>query len=673
MQFIETIDVASPLRVMLKNHQELLGDRMGMTSLVRDLKATYPHWQIYVAVANDEVWRNNPHVAGIVLPGAPDPEKVDLAVDVGPFRATQASRGNGVHFMRAWNYGFIRATGLPVHAGPMRADLHLSPEELSYQPVAGRYWVFNADTNNMGSKRWPAARWREVLRSLPGIRFVQVGLAKDRLEDYGDEPNVMSLVGRTDVRQLFALVAHAEGCVSLISSLMHVAGAFDKPCVVLAGGREPATFEQYPAHYFISRVGMLDCCRDLACWKNSITACRDRVETPAGPIARCMMTISPADVRRGIELYYEGGRFPVDAKVEPSPGARAPTDPSRLPVGSPAQVLRIVTNGKCFGGAERSCLEIARMFRARDWQVEIATRQPMCFEMAAAFDPFAVRTDRVSSPCDVLLWYASDQVYDAHLPEFEPLAHAQASRKIMALTYKIGKAPELPWCRDWDQYLFLSAALRDSFAERMKSPGEDQVSNGVSFAEEPDAPDEEFPRMRVLAPPVDLFPFLAVQPNYALPVRVIRHSSQGDDKWRRETGRLLDACPGAEFWFMPCPSWLPSGRNLHRFNCGALPVPEFLARGNLFLYLVPDDYTDQGPRVVVEAMAAGLPVICQRRDGCAVRVKRETGWFVRTETEAATIINCVVPEVLAALGEAARHRARVEFDPWKWYAAIAGD
>jgi ADP-heptose:LPS heptosyltransferase len=654
MQFIETIDVTAPLRVLLKNHQELLGDRMGLTALVRDLKATYPHWQIYVAVDDATVWRNNPHVAGIVLPGEPDPAKIDMAVDVGPFRATQSSKHNGVHFMRAWNYGFIRATGLPVHPGPLKADLHLSAEERAYQPVAGSYWVFNADTNNMGSKRWPAERWRELIRSLPEIRFVQVGLAKDLIEDYSDEPNVTSLVGRTDVRQLFALVAHAEGCVSLISSLMHVAGAFDRPCVVLAGGREPATFEQYPAHYFIQRVGLLPCCRALACWHNSITACTDRVETPAGPNSRCMTTIAPADVRRGIELYYEGGRLENPKSKHQSTGGFE-TRPYQL---RGPRVLRIVTNGKYLGGAERSCLAIARMFRAQDWQVEIATRQPMCAEMAAAFDPVAVRTDRVSAPCDVLLWYASDQVYDAHLPEFELLVNAHARRKVMALTYKLGRVPELPWAKDWDGYLFLSSAMRGSFAAKSKMVNsKSEIINS---------------KCQVLAPPVDLAPFLALPLGSRPGVRIVRHVSQGDAKWPGDTEALIRACPSARFEFMPPPVWLEPMDNLGRFPYGAMPVPQLLAGGNLFLYLLPDEYTDQGPRVVVEAMAAGLPVLCQRRDGCADRVTEETGWFVRTAAEAAEIVNTVTPEILAAKGRAARARAQTEFDPEKWYGAIAG-
>jgi hypothetical protein len=318
------------------------------------------------------------------------------------------------------------------------------------------------------------------------------------------------------------------------------------------------------------------------------------------------------------------------------------------------KVLRIVTNGKCLGGAERSVIRIARMFREKGWQVEIATRQPMCPAMRAAISGVAVETQVISRPADLLLWYASDQVYDVHRPEFDPLREAasRAKRKVMALTYKLGKVPELDWCRGWDRYIFLSSEMRNTLITRSQNL---QVPTAV------------------LAPPVDLEDFLAVQADYSAPARIVRHSSQGDNKWPPETQPLIDACPGALFHFMPAPSWLPALPNLYRYGYGELPVPKFLAHGNVFLYLLPEGYTDQGPRVVVEAMAAGLPVICERRDGCADRVTEETGWFVAGHEEAAELIRTVTPEVLAAKGRAARERARDQFDPWRWYEQISGE
>ena len=641
--YTDTIEVARPLKVGLWNHQPLLGDRLAMTSFVRDLKLTYPHWQIFVDVERPDPWAHNPHVAGVISPGTPPPEKFDIAWRIGPFAATQGSKTNGIHIMRAFGYGWTRKTGLPLQLGPVKPDLHLSDADRAYHPIAGDYWVVNPDTNNMGSKRWHPDRWRELFRARPDLHFVQVGLGAHAAIDYADEPNVTSLVDQTTERQLFALVAGASGCVSLVSSLMHVAAAFDKPCVVLAGGREPPTFEHYPAHQFISRVGALECCRDSPCWKNSIAACKRQVATEHGPVAACMLTIEPSDVARAIDVYYDGGRLPR-AEGIPAVG------------GSRARTLRIVTNGKCYGGAERSCRTIAGLFHERGWQVEIATRQPMGRDMAEAFAPIAVTTSDVSGPCDVLLWYASDQVFDAHLEEFEPLRAAAraAGRTVMALTYKLGKVPTLDWCHDWDRYLFLCSEMRDRFAAKYTGPA------GAA--------------MSVLAPAVDLAPFLALpEPGEGERVRVVRHSSQGDNKWPESTRALVAGCPKAEFRFMPGPSWLAASERVTLQPAGSMTVPDFLAQGNLFCYLLPDGYSEQGPRVIVEAMAAGLPVIADNRWGAKDRVTSATGWLVDRHEQAVEIVNSVTPALLAAKGRAARQRAQTAFDPQRWVEAIIGE
>lgn len=643
MQFQHILDPTAKLRVVLHNHQRLLGDRLLMTPLIRDLKATFPHWHLYVDVASDAAWRNNPHIDGIVTPGRPAPEKIDYTFNVGPMRATQSSRTNGLHITRAFAESFVRMTGLPLHDGPFKCDLHLSVAEQAWQPVKGPYWVINCDTANMGSKRWVANRWRELVRSLDDLTFVQVGLPQATRIDLSDEPNVISLVGRTDERQLMSLVYQAVGCISLVSSLQHIAAAFDKPCVVLAGGREPRSFCSYPAQHHIDRLGTLECCRDRACWKNSIEACVDKTDD----VARCMQMISTLEVAIGVRKFYQGGRL-----TSPLPG-KAELDATILAAAPRRRILRIVSNGKFLGGAERSVVQIARMFDARDWSIELATRQPCCAEIAEQV-PFAQPTSDISGPCDVLLLYASDMVFDFHKPEFAPFHHLRAARKVMALTYKFGKAPTQPWAQDWDQYLFLCSQMRADFVTKSQNLNVPTT---------------------VLAPPVDLAPFLYATPISKDEVNVVRWSSQGDDKWPASTRALLEGCPRVKFDFMPPPSALlhDAPANLHCFPAGSIAPAELARFGNLFVYLLPDGYSDQGPRVVVEAMAAGLAVIADNRWGAKDRVTPETGWLVDSHEQAIEIINNVTPDLLAAKGAAARQRAQTEFDPARWVDAITGE
>ena len=643
MQFEHILDPTARYRVVLWNHQQLLGDRLLMTPLVRDLKATYPNWRLVVDVENDIAWHNNPHLEQIITPGKQVQGKVDFQFKVGPLRATQGSRSNGLHITRAFARSFITMTGLPVTDGPFKCDLHLSEAERTWRPVTGDYWVINCDTANMGSKRWVAERWRQLVRSLPELTFVQVGLPGDTRIDLSDEPNVIGLVGQTDPRQLMALVYHSVGCVSLVSSLMHIAAAFDKPAVVLAGGREPRSFAAYPAQHHIDRIGMLQCCRDSACWKNSIEACKDKLRD----VPRCMRMIEVDEVADAVLGFYRGGRLTSESKE------RAVLDAPALAAAPRRRRIRIVSNGKFLGGAERSVCSIARMFHDDDWDVQIATRQPICEPMRKEI-PFAAVTSDVSSPCDILLVYASDMVFDFDKGEFGPLGACRAERRVMALTYKLGKVAteQAPWTFGWDKYLFLCSAMESAFLDRLTVPV---------------AP------TTVLAPPVDLAPFLKVKPSYDGPVRVVRHSSQGDNKWAMSTESLVNDCPAASFDFMPGPSWLAPRDRLTQRSPGALPVPHFLAGGNLFCYLLPDGYSDQGPRVIVEAMAAGLPVIADKRWGAKDRVTPETGWLIDDHAKAIEIINTVTPEVLTAKGRAARERATTEFDPHRWVAEIKGD
>jgi hypothetical protein len=113
---------------------------------------------------------------------------------------------------------------------------------------------------------------------------------------------------------------------------MHLAAAVEhkgkepknRPCVVVAGGREPMQWEAYPHHQFIHTNGALLCCDQGGCWKSRTVPlgdgdpkdedlCIDVVESPSCeerpglPLPRCMDLISAEEVIRRIQLYFDGG------------------------------------------------------------------------------------------------------------------------------------------------------------------------------------------------------------------------------------------------------------------------------------------------------------------------------------------------------------------------------
>ena len=114
---------------------------------------------------------------------------------------------------------------------------------------------------------------------------------------------VYSLVGKTDLRQLIRLTYHAEGTVGPISQQMVMAAAFQKPAVVIAGGKEPPLWQMYPNHRYLYTNGALECCAYDGCWKSVYKDCVNRVSG----FPRCFVLIRPEDVARAIELYYLGG------------------------------------------------------------------------------------------------------------------------------------------------------------------------------------------------------------------------------------------------------------------------------------------------------------------------------------------------------------------------------
>ncbi len=122
------------------------------------------------------------------------------------------------------------------------------------------------------------------------------------------------------------MVYHADGVLCPVTLAMHLAAAVPvkpgvlgrRPCVVVAGGREPPHWEAYPHHQYIHTVGSLACCAEGGCWRSRCQTvgdgdAKDRYQLCQQPvevredlrIPRCMAMITPDDVVRRIEWYLE--------------------------------------------------------------------------------------------------------------------------------------------------------------------------------------------------------------------------------------------------------------------------------------------------------------------------------------------------------------------------------
>lgn len=254
--------------------------------------------------------------------------------------------------------------------------------------------------------------------------------------------------------------------------------------------------------------------------------------------------------------------------------------------------------------------------------------------------------------CDTLLVYADDFVWDFGQPAIaEVFTGLKASRKVMMVNYRRGGIGELRWTRDWDGYMFLNSAQeRDLLA----------VHPGVPTL--------------VLPPCTDLSQFFAVEPDYEGALRIVRHNSQGDTKFSKEAEMEITAALSArtdlQIRMMPGPSFVPASERFIKYGRNNPPIPAFLGLGNLFWYSLPQGYMDMGPRVILEAMAAGLPVVADNWGGAPDRVSPECGWICKSKSEQIAVIRGITTEDLRQKGMAARERAKKEFVPERWLSAL---
>ena len=201
-------------------------------------------------------------------------------------------------------------------------DLHLSEDEKKWLNQVeqefnyrGKFWLINSGhKNDYPLKQWGFERWQELVDLLKNkIQFVQIGELGDN-HIHKPLKGAFNLLGKTDLRQLIRLSYHAEGGVSHVSLLHHLMAAWKKPCVTIAGGREPRRWESYPHIRYLDTNGQLPCCDYDGCWMSGRMegscctlpenkTCKNMV----GCDPKCFAMITPEQVAQEIMNYYYGG------------------------------------------------------------------------------------------------------------------------------------------------------------------------------------------------------------------------------------------------------------------------------------------------------------------------------------------------------------------------------
>ena len=314
-----------------------LGDTVAMSALIRDLNLAYPgKYRISMAGSYSSYWRYFPYVYPL------DPKLnapvVQMEYDDG---IRESVSGTKQHFVTFFHKKWKQRTGIEVPVLYPKGEIFLGPNK-DEKFLDGRYWIVVAGGKlDMTAKWWLPSRFQGVVDTLAkyGINCVQAGAAFTR-NVHPVLNNVKYMVGATDdIIDLFRLVYHAEGVICGITSFMHIAAVFDKPCVVLAGGREEWWWEgysnhgQFPntcapvrvPHKYLHTIGQMDCCKTAGCWKKrtvpidqtdltsakaKMQLCVYPVRTEEQPVPECLNRITVDHVVEKVMEYYEDGTLP---------------------------------------------------------------------------------------------------------------------------------------------------------------------------------------------------------------------------------------------------------------------------------------------------------------------------------------------------------------------------
>lgn len=310
-----------------------------LTAAVRDLHRSHPgEFLTDVRTSCPDLWQYNPYLTPL--------DEGDSEVGVLDCHYPLIHQSNTVpcHFLHGFPAYLNEHFGLRIRVTEFKGDIHLGQDErvwfanlLAQAEETIPYWLLvSGGKFDYTIKWWDHDRYQQVVDHFAGrIQFVQVGEAAHH---HPPLRGAVDLRGQTTLRQLVRLVHHAEGVVSPVSLMMHLAAAVEspaaapanRPCVVIAGGREPPHFTAYPHHQYLHTVGALECCDNGGCWKSRVVPLGDGDPKDApdqlcvdvvGRLPRCMHMITAADVIRRIEWYFEGGalagRSTADGRFAP--------------------------------------------------------------------------------------------------------------------------------------------------------------------------------------------------------------------------------------------------------------------------------------------------------------------------------------------------------------------
>lgn len=288
------------------------------TRAVGDLKESYPNYQIDIRSPANEIWENNPRLT----PLREDDKEVEV-FNI-QYDEINVSGWSGIHFTDAFRHDLEKKLKVPIKKTGIKPELWVSEQE--------KYWINQVEVEfgwkgdflliNAGHKQDNELKhypfYQEVVdlanKYFQGrVKLVQIGHAN---HVHPELKGVLSLVGKTDLRQLIRLAYWSKMSVGPISLQFIISAAFEQPAVVVAGNKEGPRWQSYNWIRYITNVGSMECAKFDGCWKGgSIKGkCESLIKTNKGMVPKCFEMIKPYMVFDAIKSYYEGGRLSFEKK-----------------------------------------------------------------------------------------------------------------------------------------------------------------------------------------------------------------------------------------------------------------------------------------------------------------------------------------------------------------------
>ena len=245
-------------KILLLQLQQV-GDSMAVSPLLRALHQRYPDMMLDVLAspAAKAVHRKSPHVHAMLTAARGVRYDCVLAcVNQVSFRYAMIAALTGARRRLGFDvdgagFLFTRRMSIPPGMNVLKANMLLAAalDADATNPVE-EFWFDDADReaaahlvpqqpyvvihpgSNWQSKTWYADRWAAVADALAPLVPVFVGTAAEAplVEQIG---RGISLVGKTDLCQLGAVMERAELCITTDSGPRHIAGALGRPLVTV--------------------------------------------------------------------------------------------------------------------------------------------------------------------------------------------------------------------------------------------------------------------------------------------------------------------------------------------------------------------------------------------------------------------------------------------------------